>query len=165
MGAHELFVGGMYMSIIYIPEKEPSHVKARRVSELNCQSLTHTTMPGRTVQADKHSITIDLSSSLPRIFDQAQISLASHQKNLVALYKHHAEAAQHTESVHNGKGMKLVGERAFEDVLLRILMRVLPMKKGTTQADRIVKFMGGYIKFLNEKGTVLVLLSSHGHEI
>jgi hypothetical protein len=42
----------------------------------------------------------------------------SHQKNFVALYKLHSEAALQTQSVHKGKGVKLVGERAFEDAFV-----------------------------------------------
>jgi condensin complex subunit 3 len=33
-----------------------------------------------------------------------------------------------------------------------MVARILVVKKGATQADRIVKFVGGYTKFTNEKG-------------
>jgi len=109
-------------------------------------------MPARTLQANPNTILVDLSSNIPRIFDQVQVSSANHQKNFVALYKLHSEAAQHTESVHNGKSIKLTGERAFEEKFIHMVSRVLSVKKGDTQGDRIVKFIGGYTKFVNEKG-------------
>ncbi|KAI6000302.1 nuclear condensing complex subunit [Pisolithus orientalis] len=93
-----------------------------------------------------------LSVSIPKIFDQAQNTTANHQKNIVALHKIHLDAAAFTESVHNGKAIKLTGERNFEDAFIDMVCRVLVIKKGVSQAERIVKFIGTYTKYLNEKG-------------
>lgn len=112
-------------------------------------------MPGRTLQADAASVREQIATHVPRILDQAQISTANHQKNLVALYKLQAEAAQYRENTRRGKAFKLVGEQIFKASLIDMIMRVLPLKKGTAQADRIVKFIGGYIRFVNEKGAWL----------
>jgi condensin complex subunit 3 len=109
-------------------------------------------MPARTLQANSGSTFAELPLNLLRIFDQAQVSSANHQKNVVALYKLHSEAARHTESLHNGKSIKLTGERIFEELFMHMVSRALLVKKGTTQADRIIKFVGGYTKFINEKG-------------
>ncbi|OCH93098.1 hypothetical protein OBBRIDRAFT_725376 [Obba rivulosa] len=92
-----------------------------------------------------------LRSSLPKIFDQAQNTTANHQKNFVALYKLQADAATHTEAVQNGKSIKLTGEREFEECFIVMLSRVLPVKKGNSVADRIMKFVGGYTKFVTGK--------------
>lgn len=92
-----------------------------------------------------------LKTALPKIFDQAQTTAANHQKNFVALYKLHTDASAITESVQNGKSLKLTGERVFQDIFMDMLTRVLPLKKGTTVADRIVKFTAGYIRFITEK--------------
>lgn len=94
-----------------------------------------------------------LPESVPRIFEQAQTSTANHQKNFVALNKLHNEAALIIQPAENGKKMQLVGEKAFEDLFIDMLLRVLPLKKGATVVDRIVKFVAGYVKFINEKGT------------
>lgn len=102
-------------------------------------------MPSRTVTLE------DRVAVIPTIFDQAQTSVANHPKNFVALYKNQAEAAKFTESLNHGKNIKLVGEKAFQDTIVDALNRVLPVKKGVQPADRIVKFVGGYIKFMNEK--------------
>jgi condensin complex subunit 3 len=115
-------------------------------------------MPGKTSQRNEPEA---LSSLIPRIFEQAQTSTANHQKNFVALHKAHTHAATRVEQVNEGKSVKLVGEREFEDVVLDMLARILPVKKGTTVADRIVKFIGGYVRFINEKGASVcyILLS------
>ncbi|THH31051.1 hypothetical protein EUX98_g3136 [Antrodiella citrinella] len=88
---------------------------------------------------------------LSKSFDQAQTTTANHQKNLVALYKLHTEAATVREKVQNGMSEKLTGERAFEDAFLNMISRILPVKKGASVADRIVKFTGNYVKFIVEK--------------
>ncbi|KII87700.1 hypothetical protein PLICRDRAFT_30295 [Plicaturopsis crispa FD-325 SS-3] len=104
-------------------------------------------MPARTHNSPLET----LPAVVPKVFDQAQVSTANHQKNFVALHKLQADAATITEPVRNGKSVKLVGERAFEDAFLDMVTRVLPVKKGVGQADRVAKFIGGYTKFINEK--------------
>jgi hypothetical protein len=70
--------------------------------------------------------------------------------------------------VDNGSSIKLTGERAFEDRFIEMVSRVLSVKKGASQADRIVRFVGGYTKFINEKGgcyfssSICLLLGSGG---
>ena len=80
------------------------------------------------------------------------ISTANHQKNFVALNKLHSAAASVTAPVQNGIDEKLTGEKAFEDLFIDMVVRVLPLKKGATVVDRIVKFVAGYVKFISEKG-------------
>ena len=94
----------------------------------------------------------DLPEKVATIFDQAQTSMASHRKNCVALYKLHVQAGGVTEVVKNGKATKLVGERAFGDAFIDMITRVLVIKKGPAAADRVVRFIGTYVKFTNEKG-------------
>ncbi|KAG6830471.1 hypothetical protein H0H87_008044 [Tephrocybe sp. NHM501043] len=108
-------------------------------------------MPGRTLQADAAALRDKVNTQVPKILEQAQITTANHQKNLVALHKLQEEAAQCEEPLRKGRGVKLVGEKIFEEAVLQMLMRVLPIKKGVVQADRVVKFVAQYIRFVNEK--------------
>ncbi|KAG2090779.1 nuclear condensing complex subunit [Suillus discolor] len=97
------------------------------------------------------------ASNVPKIFDQVQNStakFANHQKVIVALHKLHLDAAGFTESVHNGRSIKLTGERMFEERFKDILCRAAAVKKGTSQGDRIVNFVGAYTKYINERGTM-----------
>lgn len=103
-------------------------------------------MPART------TTTVSVADALPKIFDQVQTTTANHQKNVVALHKIHIDAAAFTEPTHGGRSIKLTGERLFEDTFIDMLCRVLVVKKGVSQADRIVKFVGAYILYLNLKG-------------
>lgn len=93
-----------------------------------------------------------LPVNLPKIFDQVQVTTANHQKNFVALSKIHNAAAQVTETVKNGVDVQLSGEKAFEDVFIEMIIRILPVKKGASVVDRVVKFVAGYVKFIVEKG-------------
>ncbi|KII87912.1 hypothetical protein PLICRDRAFT_112070 [Plicaturopsis crispa FD-325 SS-3] len=93
-----------------------------------------------------------LQDAIGSIFDQAQVSVANHRKNCVALYKLHTRANTVTKTIKNGASVKLVGEKAFGDAYLDMISRILPVKKGPAAADRVVKFIGAYMKFMNEKG-------------
>ena len=86
------------------------------------------------------------------IFQQAQFSLANHRKNVVALHKIHEQAAQVTETLAKGKTIQLVGEAAFNKAFIGMLNRVLPVKKGVSQADKVVKFIATFVRYTSEKG-------------
>jgi condensin complex subunit 3 len=108
--------------------------------------------------APKASFSLDiLHDALANIFNQVQGSLANHKKNCVNLYKLHAQAADHIES-NSRTTVKLVGEEAFANVFLDMVARVLTVKKGVASADRPIKFIGSYIKYMNERGS---LISAH----
>ncbi|KAF5379027.1 hypothetical protein D9615_006072 [Tricholomella constricta] len=92
-----------------------------------------------------------LQESLAYIFDQAQLTLANHRKNCVALHKLHQQAGGVTQSAKNGAAIKLVGERKFGDTFIDMVNRILVVKKGVVTADRVVRFIGSYVKFMNEK--------------
>ena len=93
-----------------------------------------------------------LQSHISSIFDQVQLSAANHKKNCVALYKLHVRTSEITEPTKDGKSVKLIGERAFSDAFLSMITRIVSLKKGTTPADRVVRFISAYIKFMDVKG-------------
>jgi len=99
-----------------------------------------------------------VETTLPKIFDQAQSSIANHQKNCVALYKLHLTASELRQSSSSGNGEKLVGERFFEETICDMMSRVMLVKKGQGVGDRIAKFLGTYIKVLVDKSELLLNL-------
>lgn len=68
------------------------------------------------------------------------------------LHKVHIKAATFTKLIHCGHSIKLTSEHTFKDNFINMLCHVVILKKGVTQADRIVKFLGTYIHYLNLKG-------------
>lgn len=79
----------------------------------------------------------------------------AHRKNVVNLYKIHAQCVAISEEV-PGRGIKLTGEKAFNDAFLDMVNRVLPIKKGVSNGDKIVKFCGAFVEYLSEKGKRLI---------
>jgi condensin complex subunit 3 len=57
--------------------------------------------------------------------------------------------------------VKLTGEKQFQDTFKLVLVKVLPLKKGESTGDRIIKFVGGYIRYINEQGQTFFLYPSH----
>jgi condensin complex subunit 3 len=121
-------------------------------------------MPGRTNTAVNaptvYSVRQEVENAVPKILDQAQISTVNHQKNVVALYKIHVDAALFTEPSKKGKTQKVTGEKIFWECVLRLFTLVLRQKKGVAPADRVVKFLGAYVKFVNEKGRFFIHVTS-----
>jgi condensin complex subunit 3 len=95
-----------------------------------------------------------LSHNVSEIFDQAQGSAASHRKNCIALHKLHIRAASITQAVNKGESLELTGECCFGDAFLDMVNRILTVKKGPIVADRVVKFIWGYVKHMNEEGAL-----------
>ncbi|PPQ76775.1 hypothetical protein CVT24_010736 [Panaeolus cyanescens] len=104
----------------------------------------------------------NLHGILGAIFEQAQLSVANHKKNCVALYKIHVQASEVTETVAGKKKgtdtIQYIGEEAFQEAFLELVSRVLVAKKGVGNADRVVKYIGSFVKFMNEKGMLCLRL-------
>ncbi|KAG7094853.1 hypothetical protein E1B28_005661 [Marasmius oreades] len=101
--------------------------------------------------APRQDISIeDISPQVASKFDEAQSSIANHRKNCVALYKLHVQASRIIKPGKKEKPVEFVGEVTFQNVFIDMVNRVLDVKKGAF-ADRIVKFIGSYVKFVNDK--------------
>lgn len=94
----------------------------------------------------------ELPELIAPIFQQAQFSLANHRKNVVSLHKLHEQAAQITQTLGKGKGIQLTGEAAFSKAFISMVNRILPIKKGVSQADKSVKFVAAFVRYTSEKG-------------
>ncbi|KAJ7650656.1 nuclear condensing complex subunit [Roridomyces roridus] len=92
-----------------------------------------------------------LSTAVAQIFDQVQLTTANHQKNLIALYKLHLDAAKRTEKDPKRTEDKLVGEAEFQQVFQEMVLRIIGVKKGVATADRVAKFIGAYVPFVNQR--------------
>ncbi|KAF8317697.1 hypothetical protein DL93DRAFT_527157 [Clavulina sp. PMI_390] len=91
-----------------------------------------------------------LVDAIPPIFMQCQNSLANHRKNVVALAKIHAQTSDVWEEI-PPRGIRLTGEKAFNDKFIDMVDRILPIKKGIANADRIVKFVRAFIEHIAQK--------------
>ncbi|KAJ3987872.1 nuclear condensing complex subunit [Lentinula detonsa] len=105
-------------------------------------------MPGKT-RAGNQSHPEDIPSAISAIFDQVQNASANHQKNIVALHKIFVDLAKLREKTKNGDTI-LVGEKQFEQAIFYLLLRLLESKKGAS-GNRVVKFFGGFMRYINDK--------------
>ncbi|WVQ85926.1 hypothetical protein IAT38_008094 [Cryptococcus sp. DSM 104549] len=94
-------------------------------------------------------LTDTLPTLLPPIFEQVQHTTANHRKNIAALRKVQDQCASITEAT--PKGTKIIGEKAFTTLFVDMVNRVLPVKKGVSVADRVVKFVAGYVAYGTEQ--------------
>lgn len=113
-------------------------------------STTATSMPApmATSESSKGAVLNSVASTLPPHFQQAQHSLANHRKNIVSLHRLHLACSALTEET--PKGTRLVGEKAFNDLFLGCLNRVLGLKRGVSNADRVIKFAAAYSTYAQE---------------
>ncbi|KXS18626.1 hypothetical protein M427DRAFT_121059 [Gonapodya prolifera JEL478] len=86
-------------------------------------------------------MTLDIGTAVPQIFSESQRSVAGHRKGAAALRKLHDQTAKTGRS----------GEKEFNAEFVRNLNKVLPIRKGQVVADRIIKFVAEYLKFILEK--------------
>ena len=109
-------------------------------------------MPSATRRSEPTSAALlqQYSLSISHILQQVQATVTNHKKNYVTLYKVHTEAAGYMEE--SSRGLRMVGEKLFRDAFASCLLRAFTVKKGVTAADNVLKFVGGYIRHMNEKG-------------
>ncbi|KAG8763595.1 hypothetical protein FRC12_008487, partial [Ceratobasidium sp. 428] len=92
------------------------------------------------------------TTQIPAIFQQTQVTLANHRKNVVALAKLFSGCAGIYEEVKGkGGGIRLTGEKAFQVTFAKMVNNVLPVKKGVSNADKVVKFIGAFVKYITDK--------------
>ncbi|GAA5857357.1 hypothetical protein JCM8547_002238 [Rhodosporidiobolus lusitaniae] len=91
-----------------------------------------------------------LSTQLPLLFSAAQSTTASHRKHINTLHALFRRCAAVTSTSADGKFVRLSGEKAFGERFREMLLHPLGVKKGTEQADRVVKFVAGFVGFAVE---------------
>jgi condensin complex subunit 3 len=91
------------------------------------------------------------------IFDQVQNTVANHRKNLVSLRNIQEQCSGITEV--GPRGVRAIGEKAFNAVFIDMVNRILPVKKGVAVADRAVKFVASYVAYTTEQGQSIFQLT------
>ena len=93
----------------------------------------------------------DLRVKICAIFGDAQKSMAGHRKLVVSLRKIQESCCYEPQKP--GKGnLDEFDENDFNIELARCIVRILPIKKTEPVGDRIIKFLGQFLKHAGEKG-------------
>lgn len=149
----------------------PGRVSARSTrsstSAVSRKSSTQT-LKSRTTSARQSALAVEvpdegpensLRSRIASIFAEAQRSIATQRKLCVNLRKIQEGCCY--EPVSTGKkgksgssGLEDFGEEEFNEEIGRCVLRVLPVKKSESVGDKIVKFLGLFLKHASEKGEV-----------
>ena len=89
---------------------------------------------------------------LPALFSSAQTSSSAHRRSLATLHKIFVNCAAHTTLSEDGTSTRLTGEKEFLVKFKDCVDRLLDLKKGITQADRVVKFVAAFVTLATEEG-------------
>lgn len=115
-------------------------------------------MPGRVKRTEvARDDTLDtlseaLEQHLPATFIAAQHTTASHRKHINTLHAVFLRCAKVTTLSSDGRYTRLSGEKAFGEKFRAMVTHPLGVKKGVDQADRIIKFIAGFVGFAVEYG-------------
>ncbi|GAA5998124.1 condensin subunit YCG1 [Rhodotorula paludigena] len=91
-----------------------------------------------------------LSTQLPALFGSAQHTTAAHRKLINSLHSLFVRCSKVTTLSADGRFTRLSGEKAFGERFREMVAFPLGVKKGVDQADRIVKFVAGFVGFAVE---------------
>jgi hypothetical protein len=122
---------------------KPPHLKFSRGDQIINASTNkahhhhnHSKMPGVVINNPQNTIRT--------IFSESQKSAATHRKLVNSLRTVQLTCIQQNN------------EQTFNEVFIKCLNRVLPVKKSEPTADRVVKFIGHFIQHVQDKGNLAV---------
>lgn len=91
-------------------------------------------------------------AQIPTLFSASQHSVATHRKNINTLHAVFLKAAAVTTPSPDGYSVRLTGEKLFGEAFRAAVLYPLGVKKGVEQADRLIKFIAGFVGFAVEYG-------------
>ncbi|CAB5130028.1 unnamed protein product [Rhizophagus irregularis] len=86
-----------------------------------------------------------LSLFVPQIFQDVQKTVINHRKNAVVLRKFQFQCSQFNDDNHN------FGENEFNKEFVRNVNKILPVKKGQANAERVITFIATFVNYCQEK--------------
>ena len=101
-----------------------------------------------------------LRTEICKVFGEAQKSAAGHRKLLVGLRK--VQEVCCYEPTRPGKhGRQSFNENDFNMEIGRCVIRLMAVKRSEVTGDRVVRFLGSFLRHATDKGIVLGLASFH----
>ncbi|RIB03229.1 nuclear condensing complex subunit [Gigaspora rosea] len=99
---------------------------------------------------------VTLSATIPQIFQDCQKSTSNHRTNAIALRKVQMKCSSYRSSNNESSNNQLDNEQAFNAEFIRNLNKILPVKKGQPNAERVMKFVASFVAFSCEKDKELL---------
>ena len=98
------------------------------------------------------SPTSKLRLNICRIFADAQHTAVSHRKLVINLRRVQEECCYKVGGRKGKEEMEGWDEQSFNDELERCVMRLMSAKRGEAVGDRLVKFLGLFLRHASDKG-------------
>ncbi|KAF0468908.1 Condensin complex subunit 3 [Gigaspora margarita] len=99
---------------------------------------------------------VTLSTIIPQIFQDCQKSTSNHRTNAITLRKVQMKCSSYRSSNNESSNNQLDNEQAFNTEFIRNLNKILPVKKGQTNSERVIKFVASFVAFSCEKDKELL---------
>ena len=96
--------------------------------------------------------TSTLRTQICKVFSDAQKSAAGHRKLLIGLRKIQ-EACCYEPTRPSEPGPHGFNEENFKAEVARCVIRLMGVKRGEAVGDRIIQFLGSFLRHAGEKGT------------
>ena len=122
---------------------------SRKSSTQTLSSRRSTTSP--TVNVHEERPESSLRTQTCSIFNDAQRTAAGHRKLVVNLRKVQESCCY--EPTKPGKSQEGFDEDDFNVEIARCVIRLMGVKKSEGVGDRMVRFLGFFLRYANEKGT------------
>jgi condensin complex subunit 3 len=87
------------------------------------------------------------------VFSDAQKTTASHRKAIISLRKIQEACCYEPINYKKGKQQEEFEEEDFNREVVRCVLRVLPVRKAEPVGDRVVRFLGTFLKVASQKDT------------
>jgi condensin complex subunit 3 len=85
---------------------------------------------------------------IPQIFQDVQKTVSNHRKNAVVLRKFQAQCSNYNKANHSDN----FGENEFNKEFVKNVNKILPVKKGQANVERVIAFIATFVNYCHEKG-------------
>lgn len=106
-----------------------------------------------------------LRSQVSAIFRDAQRSTAGHRKLVINLRKIQEACCYEPTSAKGKTGAEDFDETEFNDEVTRCVLRVMPVKKSESVGEKVIRFLGAFLRYALEKDNELVPANEDETEI
>lgn len=131
------------------PTSHPSHESSAPTVASRKSTTARVSSPTAVIPDEGPSSS--LRTQICTIFGEAQRTAAGHRKSAISLRKVQESCCYEPTNAKSKKGPEF-GEDDFNVEIARCVLRLMGVKKGEGVGDRIVRFLGFFLKHASEKG-------------
>jgi condensin complex subunit 3 len=134
------------------------------IQTLNSRASTASRISAPYIEIPPETGETSLRVQICSIFRDSQKSTASHRKLVVNL-RRIQEACCYEPTSRKKTGAEDFDEEEFTQEVTRCVLRVLPVKKSESAGDKVIRFLGLFLRYANERDNDLVAASEDETEV